>query len=275
MITLSECITRINQVLNYPSVTYTDISHFFDQAISELNTSFRIGLPLVSQMVQERKLNIQELPNLVFLTDAPTGTPEDIPVGNSLSDFTDTSKVYLNLSDYKFYKYNIYQNRWVGYDRMYGVHLNSSNVRLVYETMIVYSDVYSDVYSEKKAVWSPVDEKRLNDFDLNIYMPDDWVILFLIPYVCFKSAVRDGAEGGLYLDEFTQGFQQLQTSYDVPNFVNLSSVAHMSAYTKLAKENLSNLNIKIPTRAVYDSMKVGNVSMPVYGGFHSRGGWGF
>ena len=63
MITLSDCINRINQVLNYPSVGYVDIRHFFDQAIAELNTTFRIGLPLVSQMVEERKLNIQELSN--------------------------------------------------------------------------------------------------------------------------------------------------------------------------------------------------------------------
>jgi hypothetical protein len=125
------------------------------------------------------------------------------------------------------------------------------------------------------AIWTPVVENRLNDFDLAMYLPTDWIVLFLIPYVCFKTAVRDGSSGSLYNEEYVQGFQQLQTSYNVPNFVELSKVAHLPAYTAMVKANLNNLNKRIPTRAVYDSMKIGNAIFPEYEYTTTRGGWGF
>jgi hypothetical protein len=150
---------------------------------------------------------------------------------------------------------------------MYAVYLNDKNQRVLYESIYYYI--------EATYLWTPVDENRLNDFSLDVYIPDDWVILFLIPYVCFKASVRDGGNGGLYHEEFTQGFQQLQTSYDVPNFVALNTVAHLEAYRPLVKQYIAALNTKVPTRAVYDSMKIGNAIMPEYGGFHTRGGWGF
>lgn len=265
MFTLSDCITRINQILNYPSVTYTDISHFFDQAISELNTTFKIGLPLVSDMISENKFNVSEIPNVTLLNDIPTGSTAEISAVADSSAFTDTSKIYYKTTDGQFYKYNSVNDSWVGYNEVYGVYVSASG-RALYQTVPMYGTAL--------AFWSIVDEKRLNDFDLTIYLPEDWIILFLIPYVCFKTAVRDGSDGGLYSDEFTQGFQQLQTSYDVPNFVELSKVAHLPAYTSIVKNNIAALNIKVPTRAVLNSMKTGNAIMPEYGGFNSRGGWG-
>ena len=265
MFTLSDCIIRINQTLNYPSVAYTDISHFFDQAISELNTSFRIGLPLVSAMVAENSFNISEIPNVVLLKELPVQSAVEIPAVSDSSEFTDVSKVYYKTTDGLFYKYSSTDEVWKSYDEIYGVYIDVSG-RTVFQTV--------PVYASNIAVWAVIDEKRLNDFDLTIYLPEDWIILFLIPYVCFKTAVRDGGDGGLYSDEFTQGFQQLQTSYDVPNFVELSTVAHLPAYTSIVKNNIAALNMKIPTRAVFSSMKTGNAIMPNYGGFNSRGGWG-
>lgn len=265
MFTLSDCITRINQILNYPAFTYTDISHFFDQAISELNSTFRIGMPLVSQMISEQAIRVQDKPNLVVLASEPTGTASDIPAG-TIESFTDTSKTYYNTSDNKLYKYSILTEQWDAYDKMYGLYAPIGSPRAVYETL--------SVPLANQAIWVKLDEKRLNDIDLTVYMPEDWVILFLIPYVCFKATMRDGGNGALYSEEFVQGFQQLQTSYDVPNKVLLSRVAHLPAYTAIVKSHLSNLAIEVPTRAVYPDMKIGNSIMPSYGGFNSRGGWG-
>lgn len=269
MITFSECITRINQVLNYPAFTYSDLAHFFDQAIAELNTTFRIGLPLVSTMVHERKIDVQGLPNLVLITDDPTGTPVDFPALPPSLEARDTTKAYYNFDNNRIYKFDTLSDKWVAYSEMYGIHIDDSNNRILYKSILM------PLLSA--AVWSRVDESRLNDFDLNVYLPDDWVILFLIPYVCFKVAVRDGASGSLYREEYVQGFQQLQTSYDVPNFVNLVDVAHLPAYTPCVKTGLqTNLNVQIPTRAVFDSMKIGNAVSPEYSArYTTKGGWGF
>lgn len=266
MFTLSECLIRINQTLNYPAITYTDISHFFDQAISELNTSFKIGLPLVSQMIDENRINLQDLPNVTLLKTIPTGAATEIPTGTE-DDFTDTDKIYYHIGTGKFYKYNPHTQEWVAYDKVYGIHIDSVKGRSTFVTLPLPVAGY--------AMWTPVPENRLDDFDLETYIPTDWIILFIIPYVCFKTAVRDGSNGALYSEEYIQGFQQLQTSYDVPNFVTLSEVAHLPAYKTTVKANIDTLNISVPTRAVYDSMKIGNAIMPKYGGFFSRGGWGF
>lgn len=264
MFTLSACIQRINQILNYPAITYEDVSHFFDQAISELNTTFKIGLPLVSEMVSENRLNIQELPNLVSIKEMPTGTPADIPVA-SPPNFTDTSKVYYDSTANLFYKYNSLKASWDSYETVYGIFVDDSFKRYVFQTL--------PLPISGLAIWSSVDESRSGDFDLTQYLPVDFIILFLIPYVCFKFSVRDGNDGALYSEEWTQGWQQLQTSYDVPNFVELSKVAHLPAYTKFVKNNFDKLGKTIPTRAIYDTMKVGNAIMPSYGGFYQGGGW--
>ena len=265
MFKLSECINRINQVLNYPSITYTDISHFFDQAISELNTTFKIGLPLVSQIVDDNRINISTLPNVVMLDSVPTFTPTDIP---SVSDgnYPDTSKVYYNTSDNKIYRYNLSTETFIGFPKMYGIHISNSGNRTLYETLPLYMAGY--------VVWTPIDEKRINDFDINTYLPDDWIILFLIPYVCSKVAARDGNDSALYTEEYVQGCQQLQVSYDVPSFVTLSEVSHLPAYSKLTQETLPNIGVRVPTRAIYDVMRISDGVSRIPNAFTARGGWG-
>ena len=265
MFTLSNCITRINQILNYPAISYDDVSHFFDQAISELNTTFKIGLPLVSEMVAENQLNIQELPNLVLIKTAPTGGASDIPTA-TVGNFTDIDKVYYEPSENKFYKYNASNQTWEGYENIYGIYIDDTFKRFMYQS---YALPLTGA-----AFWSPVDEAYVSDFDLVWYLPMDFIILFLIPYVCFKFSVRDGNSGELYNEEWTQGFQQLQTSYDVPHFTLLSTAAHLPAYKYIVKTYPDRLNTFIPTRAVYNSMKVGNNIAAQYGGFYENGGWG-
>ena len=258
-----DCITRINQILNYPSFSYSDVSHFFDQAISELNTSFRIRIPLVSQMIDENRIDVYNIPNIIILT-SPPGNISSVP---NATGFVDIYSVYYNTSDGKLYRYSNATQTWDGFDEIYGIYANpATGISTIYRTMFL-----AGVGS---ASWYVVDPTSLEDFNLNIYLPTDWIILFLIPYVCFKAAVRDGAEGSLYNEEFVQGMQQLQTSYDIPNFVRLKDVAHLPAYTQIVKDNLDKLDVVMPTRAIYDFMKIGNAIMPAYGGMYDTGGWG-
>ena len=265
MFTLSNCITRINQILNYPAISYDDVSHFFDQAISELNTTFKIGIPLVSEMIAENQFNIQELPNVVLIKNAPTGGSSDIVV-SEYPNFGNVERVYYDPSLNKFYKYNVLNNIWEGYETIYGVYIDDTYKRSIHRaTSLPLTGV---------AFWSPIDETNVYDFDLVWYLPMDFIILFLIPYVCFKFSVRDGNSGELYNEEWTQGFQQLQTSYDVPHFTKVATVAHFPAYTKFVKNNPDKIGCNIPTRAVYDSMKIGNNILATYGGFYENGGWG-
>lgn len=265
MFTLYDCITRINQILNYPSITYMDISHFFDQAISELNTSFRIQLPLVSQMIDENRIDFTDTPEVVFLKHEPYGNTSDI-VSGTIKDFTDTSIPYYNTDDQKLYKYDTKDKVWKAYDSLYGIYLSSEHERKVYRTVVYYGS--------NNVVWVPMDDQRVVDFDLTQYLPEDWIILFLIPYVCFKTSVRDGSNGALYNEEYTQGFQQLQTSYDVPNFIKLNTVVHLPAYKHLVKDNLHCLDRAAPTRAITSDMAIGNAVAPVYSD-NMMGGWGF
>lgn len=265
MFTLSNCITRINQILNYPAISYDDVSHFFDQAISELNTTFKIGIPLISEIVSANQFNIQELPNLVLIREAPTGGASDIPIAVA-PNFPDVTKVYYEATENKFYKFNNLTMQWEAFDTVYGIYIDDSFQRFLYQTIPLPATGF--------AMWTPIDEAYISDFDLVWYLPMDFIILFLIPYVCFKFSVRDGNSGELYNEEWTQGWQQLQTSYDVPHFVKLSTVAHLPAYTNFVKNNPDKLNTTIPTRAIYDSMKIGSSILPSYGGFYEGGGWG-
>ena len=68
--TLSNCIDRINQILNYPSLTYDDVSAFFDQAIAELNTNLHIGLRSISECITLNNEDVLSTrPNVVVFTN--------------------------------------------------------------------------------------------------------------------------------------------------------------------------------------------------------------
>ena len=123
-----------------------------------------------------------------------------------------------------------------------------------------------------EAYWTPI-VKSNEDLVLTNYLPTNWIILFLIPYVCYKYSIREGMDPGVFSEELTQCFQQLQESYDVRETVRLSDVAGKFAYTKQVEENLPDLNKEVPTRAIYDSMKVRRAINATYRDFYD-GGWG-
>lgn len=264
--TISDCISRINQALNYPSITYEDVSHFFDQAISELNTSLRIALPSVTEMREEHTFDISSSPNVVPLTADPSS---DSSISKVLVKPTESAPADVNIVYYangqSYLESSLYilkNGTWSAVDEAYGIY----SVDRTYKAIPV---------ANQYAVWRAIPATSVREFSLTEYLPVDWIVLFLIPYVCFKFAVRNGDNGALFSDEFTQGFQQLQTSYGVPNTVELSKVAHCPAYSELVKHNLNNLRKEVPVRAITEDMRIRNGVRAVYGGgLFENGGWG-
>lgn len=252
--TLSDCVSRINQILNYPSVTYEDISHFFDQAIAELNTTLHTSIPTVSEMLDE----VPE-PNYTPLVKM-TGISDKIPSKRPDTDYG--GEYYYDIPKQCFYVKEA--DGWNPYDQIYGMLPGNASVQL-YVSVVVASAL-------GEAYWTPV-VKSNEDLVLTNYLPTNWIILFLIPYVCYKYSIREGMDPGVFSEELTQGFQQLQESYDVRETVRLSDVAGKFAYTKQVEENLPDLNKEVPTRAIYDSMKVRRAINATYRDFYD-GGWG-
>lgn len=268
--TLNDCIARVNQVLNYPSLSYEDIYHFFDQAIAELNTSLHTAIPNVSEMVSEHTFTISERGDVVRLTSRPGNCSAIAHYTEKPTEKIDgVDHVYVcndKFFERQFYKWNGVE--WVETPRLYAMFVDYGSTDV---TKLAYSAV---AISTKLAVWVPVDYENIEEFDLQMYIPTEWWTLFIIPYVCFKFAVRNGDNGELFSDEFTQGFQQLQSSYHVPSSVVLRDVAGNPAYVELVKENIANLTLKVNTRAITKSMKVGTSIGATYGGFYESGGWG-
>lgn len=261
-------MSRINQILNYPAVDYSDVSHFFDQAISELDTSLRIALPSVSEMCSENTFDVVNSEGTVKLNSKPTSATQ-VPTATHLPSNTNSDGYLYVCADGNFAKRAFYKwdgTSWKNVKVLYGIYVDAQSELTTYSLVPITSSI---------AVWTPVDRSHLTAFDLTDYLPMDWWTLFIIPYVCFKFSVRNGDSGELFADEFTQGFQQLQSSYSVPNTVKLSEVAGKQAYTKLVEQHLSNLGTAVVfTRAIYEDMRVGNGIASVYGGFYENGGWG-
>lgn len=262
-LTLSNCIERINQALDYPALEYADISHYFDQAIAELNSTLRIGIKPVTQLLAENAFELGKLANLVALDKEPTSLTEDyIPVSIEKADESSKPYYYDTITS----KYGIKKNgTWSYHSELYGF-VNDPGLE---------SQVYTSSWiSDAIVMWVPYDTSPLHRLDLTDYLPSDIVILFMIPYICYKYTIRDGGEGAIFREEFMEGFQQIQTSYDIPNTVSLVKMAGKKAYATDVQENIKNLNVTVPTRAIYDTMKIGNAIMPTYGGFYEDGGWG-
>lgn len=264
--TLNDCIKRINQILNYPSVTYEDISHFFDHAIAELNTVLRVAIPSVSEMISDNTLDISLQNSTVLLTARPTSMfaiPHvETPPTSAPAEGASTYVHYATSSlDRKYYVWD--GSVWNAYDAIYGVLFEGAQKTAYIATAI-----------GKQAYWVESPVQRTLEFDLCEYLTMDWWTLFVMPYVCFKFAVRNGDSGELYSTEFAQGLQQLQTCYDVPSFVTLSEVAGNPVYTSIVKQNLKDLSKKVPTRSVTEDMRVGMAIRAIYGDMYTTGGWG-
>jgi hypothetical protein len=267
-LTLDEVIQRINQVLNYPSVSYEDVYHFFDHAIAELDTILKVDIPSVSAMLIEFKDRLKTEGTTVLLSATPTNLAFDANYIAVFDESPDGSPDSLGIRGFAyvrnsgFYTYSPNFKIWKRVPTLYGEVPTSPN-----EFYKAYYDLNSD-----SAIW--VKSEFKGELDLCDYMPADWWTLFVIPYVCFKFAVRDGDDGALYSTEFTQGLQQLQTSYDVPNSVVLSTVADLPAYRALVLSNIDNLNTKVVPRAITNRMRVGNAVPAIFGNMYSTGGWG-
>lgn len=256
--TLSDCIERINQALDYPAVEYADISHYFDQAISELNSTLRIGIKPISYILKHYKADLYRAGNIVAITEFEATSP--IP-----TEETDGYNCYYDAEQRKF-----------GIRKSGGFEFYSSVYAYIPNNTSLEVRTYKAVYfSEGNVYWGVYDADPINTLDLTEWLPIDVIILFVIPYVCNKFAIRDGGGGSIFREEFVQGFQQIQTSYDIPNFVNLVTVAGKKAYNEDVELNIKDLNVNVPTRAIYDDMKIGNAIHPTYGGFYEGGGWGF
>ena len=274
-LTLSNCIERINQALDYPALEYADISHYFDQAISELNTTLRIGLRPITQLLADNEFDIGKHANIIALDRAPTSAQEDYlrPLYKAPDTYVETDEGYSDdLKDLKYYydtvkaQFGIKKSDgWYYYFEIYGYVNDFALDNRLYVSMY---------YTDEMVMWVPFDDDPLTRLDLTVYLPVDVIILFMIPYICYKYTIRDGGDGQLFREEFMEGFQQIQTSYDIPNTVSLVKMAGKKAYVTDVQENVENLNITVPTRAIYDTMKIGNAVMPTYGGFYEDGGWG-
>lgn len=275
--TIADCMSRINQALNYPALSYEDVSHFFDQAISELNTILRISLPSVTEMRTENTFKVTDSPYCVALTTSPA-TSLTIPITETdlsarPSEIYDHENkaiavkvaYYIDSDDYTNNTLCVKRSGvWVPTEKVYGFYAENSSGCQTYAAVTVGYD---------NAYWVEIPNESVAKFSLTDYLPTDWIILFIIPYVCFKFAVRNGDNGALFSDEFTQGLQQLQTAYNVPNFVELSKVAHLSAYKDLVKANLNDLRKQVGTRAITESMKVPNGIGKTYFSVLDSGGW--
>ena len=265
--TISDCISRINQALNYPAITYEDVSHFFDQAISELNTSLRIALPTVTEMRLENTYKVSEAPDTVYIASMPENhaivslnvKPDDYEPEGDTDLLADASVMYYTTDLYINNRFFVKSDGvWKEYTSLHAV---TSDGAAYVAVPVGFTNAF----------WKQIPFESVSEFSLTTYLPVDWIILFLIPYVCFKFAVRNGDNGALFSDEFTQGLQQLQTSYAVPNSVVLSTVAHLPAYKKLVEENLNNLTKIVNTRAVTEAMRIPNGVHKVY--HIPYGGW--
>lgn len=254
--TISQCVDTINQMLNYPSVSFEDIAVFFDQAVAELNTSLHIQIKPISYLRNNYTKTVQLTP-LVKLTALPTASTQ-IPTSQ-----TEGFDYYYDTST-KTYKVKLLD--WSDFPELYAVlHDPISNKSLFFKAVKL---------SENTIFWGQTDAFNPNNYDLTEILPVDWIVLYLIPYVCFKQTVRDGSNGALFADEFTQGFQQLQNSYDIPSLIPLNTVAHLPAYLEDVQSNLAQLYKAIPPRAITQDMLHSRSVLPEYGNNFDNGGWG-
>lgn len=258
--TLSDCIESINQILNYPSVTYGDISIYFDQAISELNTELHIGLRPISVLYNETADIYENITPLITLSKRPTGT--------AITSSSTASNIYCK--DGTLYYLDLETNTFKEAKKVYGLYSTFDEV-----THAPINEIYQTIVLGTYAYWTALEKYSERDVELTEYIPYDWIVLFLIPYVCFKYAIRNGDSGAAYAEDLSQGFQQLKKSYNVPSKVVIARYADKKAYRKDVTDNLSNLNKVVPTRAIFEDMKVDSIIPAEYDDFYSKGGWGF
>ena len=257
--TLSEAISRINMMLNYPAISYEDVGPFFDTAIADLNTTLHTELKSVTNMIKEyRHYMSKNIGDRVLITSEPdesTVIPESnvVPATKPAYYFDTTRKQY-GIKRANEYHYTA---------SLYGVYNNMGRPQF-------YKAVR---YGMGVTFWINDTSDNPNELDLLEYFTEDWITLYLIPYVCFKYTVKDGGTATIFADEYSQGFQQLQNSYSVPEKVLLATYCDKLAYRADTEEFLPNLNVKVPTKAITKDMLHARQVNAVYGNMYDRGGF--
>lgn len=261
---LSDVIEYINIALNYPALAYNDISLYFDMAIAELNTTLHTAIPLVSKMVERYRDKITDFSNtnddVITLTSDPALNNYEIPVSDTTTPETPYDYFYCS-ADSKYYVK--VSSEYVPHDKLTGIRFLSTGPE-------VYEAIY---YGSNTAGWVKNDILNITDCEISDYLPNDWVLLWLIPYVCYKYTVRDGGTAQTFAEELTQGHQQLQDTYDVPDKVLLATYADKAAYTEIVEKLLPNLDVYVQTQAIYPSMKHERNINAIFGSFYDRGGF--
>lgn len=259
---LTDALSNINLALNYPALTYDDIKLYFDMAIAELNTTLHTSIPTVSEMVDSFRQNVSKpKTNQIVLDVDPQQNDFAIDIDPALP-VDGNPKCYYSSTDKCYYAWNNFTKVYNSYTSLIGIYIREGEPEQ-YLSVIYGTDVY----------WVKFETDPEN-CDLIDYLPDEWVLLWLIPYVCFKYTVRDGGTAQTFAEEMQQGFQQLQDTYDVPAKVQLSIYADRPAYTSLVEKHLPNLNVIVGTRAIYEDMKHGRSLNSIYGNMFDRGGFG-
>lgn len=263
---LTHTIEYINQALNYPAITYEDVSLYFDMAITELNTVLHISMPTTSTMFNEfRQYVSKAVPNRILLKAFPEDTDE-VPSYATVEEATSNAADYCYIiKEKKYATWNKKDKAYTFSDNLYAIFANAGNP-IYFKTL---------KYSNTNAIWVQDEDSDIVQFDFNMYLPDDWVILWIIPYICFKYTVRDGGTASVFAEEVTQGFQQLQNSYDIPSKVLLSKVADKPAYYFEVVKNLPYLNKEVPLKAIYPEMKHSRNINASYGSMFDRGGFSY
>jgi len=259
-ITLYKILEKINQALNYPSISYEDISYFFDVAIADLNSTLHTSIKPVSVLIEEYREDIDEERKDWTVRVKSSVIENQITILEDEPEFETGPEFYFNKEKQLYgikkaenYEYN---------SAIYALDIDN-NKR--YVSWKEYSD---------KCIWAEDIGADFMNLNMALFFPADWIILWMIPYLCFKYSVRDGGSAETFSNEYSQGFMQLQNAYDIKEKTRLCEVQNEYAYARDVKEHEPYLNVEVPTRAIYESMKHNRAVMPKYGGFHENGGWG-
>lgn len=264
MFSLTTTMNYINQALNYPAATFDDLKIYFDQAISEVNTTLHIGIKSIDTLIKEQHKTFNELQNIVLLEGNKNDNLKIVCLKyapNPEDPDSPAPKYYYNTELQKFGK--LVAQEYVYFDKLYAIY-NNENKLSTYESVLISQDI---------AMFIENIFENPYELDLELYFPKDWIMLFIIPYVCFKYSVRDGNAVTLFMEDASQGFQQLSIAYNVPEFTSLVKEAGNPVYRQDILDNLDNLNVKVPTRAITEKMKVPRDIMFKSNTFYDNGGF--
>jgi len=263
--TLSEFMNHVNAALNFPAIDTNDVLVYCDMAMAELNTTLHTSIPSLSKQLD--KYTTEEWDKIIYillteLEDPATTEGSNIFVKTPENTLPSSVKIYYDLDKQTFMVWSNLNNTYTPAKDILGVFYRDG-----------VKEFWKPFHYGNAAMWEKSERVDQSNYDLNRHLPDDWILLWLIPYVCFKYTVRDGGTAQTFAEELTQGFQQLQDTYNVPDKVVLATVADKEAYQDLVKEKLPYLNVFTKTVAIYDSMKHERNVLPCFGSMFDRGGF--